>query len=98
LNYKLLPATDQLILMLRFRNIFASTDCSSQTPSAASFDLRIPGSFDMAPNAMGDSGQLPEISTPLSDADTEKNLRFIEDLHKLGVSKYIDMPQVHFTY
>jgi hypothetical protein len=50
------------------------------------------------PHAMGDLGQLPEISTPLSDADTEKNLRFIEDLHKLGVSKYIDMPQVHFTY
>jgi hypothetical protein len=84
--------------MPRFRNLFASTDCSSQTPSAASFALRIPGSFDMAPpNAMGDSGQLPEISIPLTDAETEKNLRFIEDLHKLGVSKYIDMPQVHFT-
>jgi hypothetical protein len=50
------------------------------------------------PHVTGDSGQLPEISTPLSDANTEKNLRFIEDLHKLGVSKYIDMPQVHFNY
>jgi hypothetical protein len=48
-------------------------------------------------HAEGDSGQLstsPEIP-PLSNADTEKNLRFIEDLHKLGVSKYIDMPQVN---
>jgi hypothetical protein len=85
--------------MLRFRNLSASTDCSSQTPLAASFATRIPGSFDMAPpHVTGDSGQLPEISTPLSDANTEKNLRFIEDLHKLGVSKYIDMPQVHFNY
>ena len=84
--------------MPNFRSRFASTDCSSQTPSA-SFAIRIPGYFDMAPpHAMGGSGQLPEISIPLSDANTEKNLQFIEDLHKLGVSKYIDMPQVRFNY
>jgi hypothetical protein len=42
-----------------------------------------------------------EIVQPLQDVaggfrseDTERKLNFIEELHSLGVSKHVDLPQV----
>lgn len=39
---------------------------------------------------------LEAVTGGLRNEDTEKKLDFIEELHNLGVSKYIDLPQVSF--
>lgn len=51
---------------------------------------------------MGDAyhefGALQETPSSLGNDDIDRNLKFIEDLQNLGVSRYIDMPQVtHFS-
>jgi len=44
---------------------------------------------------MGDYVQpLESVVSGFENPDTEKMLGFIEELHGLGVSKYIDLPQV----
>lgn len=42
----------------------------------------------------GDRHSGDPIDVGLMNEDTERNLAFIDKLHDLGVSKYIDLPQV----
>lgn len=38
--------------------------------------------------------QLQGVAVELGNDDTERKLRFIQELHGLGLSDYVDLPQV----
>jgi hypothetical protein len=78
----------------------------SRSPSPAFADTLDPAIFENHPaftdrgnqgqsSRMGKHIQEPgAIPAILRDLDTERMLEFLQELYKLGVHKYIDLPQV----
>lgn len=57
--------------------------------------MKVPMPYFLSSQSMEEDIQpLEGVSFDLRNDDTDKKLQFIEELNKLGASKYVDLPQV----